>query len=65
MADFQATMLSSNFSAWLYSDVDSMPRDVGYWVGYQIAKAYIENGGSIVDLLSMENAEFILRQSGL
>jgi hypothetical protein len=65
ITDFKATMLSSNFSPWLYTDVDSMPRDMGYWVGYQIAKAYVENGGSIVDLLSMENAVSILRQSGL
>ncbi|GBL05267.1 DUF2268 domain-containing putative Zn-dependent protease [Glaciecola sp. KUL10] len=65
ITDFKATMLSSDFSPWLYTDVDSMPRDMGYWVGYQIAKAYVENGGSIVDLLTMENAEVILKKSAL
>lgn len=65
ITDFKATMLSSDFSPWLYSDIDSMPRDMGYWIGYQIAKAYIENGGSIVNLLSMDDAEAILKKSGL
>ena len=65
ITDFKAVMLSSNFSPWLYSDIDSMPRDMGYWIGYQIAKAYVENGGSIVDLLRMENAEVIFKKSGL
>lgn len=65
ITDFKATMLTSDFSPWLYTDIDSMPRDMGYWVGYQIARKYLKNGGSIVDLLTMENAEVILKKSGL
>lgn len=65
ITDFKATMLTSNFSPWLYTDIDSMPRDMGYWVGYQIARKYLNNGGSIVNLLTMENAEVILKKSGL
>jgi len=65
IVDFKVNMLSSKFSPWLYSNIDSMPRDMGYWVGYQIAKAYMENGGTIIDLLTMEDAEVILKRSGI
>jgi len=62
---FKANMLSSKFSPWLYTDIESMPRDMGYWVGYQIAKAYIENGWTVIGLLTMEDAEEILEKSGV
>lgn len=47
---------------------DELPPDLGYWVGYRIAKRYYENAEdkqrAIYDLLDAQNYEAILDESG-
>ena len=62
---FKSGMLSFDYGPWLYKQSDNMPMDMGYWIGFKIAKAYIENGGSLISLLTLENAEAILEIAGL
>ncbi len=38
--DFEADQDKTDLSAWLYNSKPGEPGDLGYWVGYRIAKAY-------------------------
>lgn len=56
---------SYTFSPWLYSpSTGSMPSDMGYWLGKQIAKHYVENAQhreeAIRELLTLEDANLLL-----
>ncbi len=59
-------------SRWMYNGVGTpdKPGDLGYWVGYRIAKAYYANASdkkqAIADLLGVDNetAPALLKRSG-
>ena len=40
---FVADMDKTDLSDWLFNTTPEQPRDLGYWVGYRIAKAYYRN----------------------
>lgn len=53
---------------WFYVDAGEWPRDLGYFIGYRIAQAYVEQAAdtdaAIRELLALEDAEALLRASG-
>lgn len=67
---FMAEAGSTDTSAWLYNGVGTAekPGDLGYWVGYRIAKAYYEKAPdkrlALKTLLDLKNPEAILIDSG-
>ena len=69
---FRKDALSTDLSRWMYSGVGTAdkPGDLGYWVGYRIAKAYIANASdkkqALADLLGVDNdnAAAFLARSG-
>ncbi len=68
-ADFQKVMLGTERAGWLYSNRgEGEPNDLGYWMGYQIAKAYYQRAEdkqqAIRDMLSIQDAEAFLETSG-
>lgn len=65
ISDFKTNMLSNRYSPWLYTKLESMPMDMGYWIGYSVAKGVIEKGGSIFDLLTLDDAKHLFDQSGI
>jgi uncharacterized protein YjaZ len=40
---FVADQDKTDLSAWVYNSTPEKPGDLGYWVGYRIAKAYYRN----------------------
>ena len=40
---FAADLDKTDLSDWVYNTTPERPRDLGYWVGYRIAKAYYRN----------------------
>ncbi|AXT19647.1 hypothetical protein D7030_09720 [Flavobacteriaceae bacterium AU392] len=53
---------------WLYYSRDkTRPRNLGYWIGYKICKAYYEKAKdkkqAIVDILNIQDFDLFLRQS--
>ncbi|MEZ0242884.1 MAG: DUF2268 domain-containing putative Zn-dependent protease [Sphingomonas sp.] len=67
---FLAAKDSKKLSPWLYAGVGTpeKPGDLGYWVGYRIAKSYYDRArnkrAAIRTLLLLEDPEAILRDSG-
>lgn len=67
--DFERDMRGRELAPWLYADPEGdRPQNLGYAIGYRIAKAYYESRGggraAIEDLLELEDAEEILAASG-
>lgn len=67
---FAAAMHGDDLSAWLYNGVGTpdAPGDLGYWVGYRIARAYYESAddkrAAIRALVQGTDAPALLRASG-
>lgn len=67
---FLADANKTELSAWLYNGrgTPERPGDLGYWVGYRIAKQFYQRAPdkatAIRELITMEDAEDILRRSG-
>jgi hypothetical protein len=67
---FLADANKTDLSAWLYNGrgTPDRPGDLGYWVGYRIAKQFYERSPdklvAIRELITMEDAQDILRRSG-
>ncbi len=65
--EFKERMLEKDYKGWLYSSVEGRPNDLGYWMGYQIAKSYFDHSAdkkkAIRDILNIRNFEKFLRQS--
>lgn len=69
---FQAQADGADTSSWLYNGAGTSdkPGDLGYWVGYRIAKAYYaqahDKRQAIADIISIDNgtADVFLRKSG-
>jgi len=66
--EFKTRMLKDDYSGWLYSSSPGRPNDLGYWMGYQIAKAYFDNSAdkkaAIAAMLNIKNEEKFLKESG-
>jgi uncharacterized protein YjaZ len=66
--DFLADQDKTDLSKWLYNSTADKQNDVGYWVGYRIAKAYYQHAKdkkqAIKDLLQMTDPKAILAKSG-
>lgn len=63
LQSFERTMLTHDYGPWLYTPIETMPMDMGYWVGAKLAEAYIKNGGSLLALLALEDAGDIFAKS--
>jgi hypothetical protein len=67
---FLADANKKDVSAWLYNGVGTpdQPGDLGYWVGYRIAKAYYDKApdkrAALRTLLDLKDPEAILAESG-
>ena len=64
---FLADAGKTDLSAWLYNSASSQP-DLGYWVGYRIAKAYYQQAAdkprALREILETADAEAFLAASG-
>lgn len=68
-AEFQQNLDSSNWSPWLYRSKDkNRPQDLGYWMGYQIVKAFYERmedkEKAVFDILNIKDFKNFLQISG-
>lgn len=67
---FLADVDNADISSWLYNGVGTpeKPGDLGYWVGFKIAKAYYDKASdkraAIRALLDLKDPKAILRDSG-
>ncbi len=65
---FAADVDKTDLSQWLDNTTAEKPNDLGYWVGYRIAKAYYQRASdkraAIRDMLEMTDAKAFLSRSG-
>ncbi len=65
---FVADQHKTDISAWMYNSTADKPGDLGYWVGYRIAKAYYQNAtdkrAALRELLEMTDPKAVLAKSG-
>lgn len=65
---FQTEMASTDLSNWLYNSTATNPQDLGYWVGYRIAKAHYSNATdkrqALKEIITMIDAKAFLEDSG-
>lgn len=65
LQSFEPAMLQYDYAPWLYSPMEAMPMDMGYWIGFQLADAYIKNGGTLIELLTLDDATVIYERANL
>lgn len=65
---FAADVDATELSAWVYNSTMETPGDLGYWVGYRIAKAYYRNAAdkeaAFGEILGLTDAKAFLAASG-
>lgn len=65
---FVSDMDATELSKWLYNSTPSKPGDLGYWVGYRIAKTYYSKAAdkrqALKAIISMRDAKEFLAMSG-
>ena len=65
---FVADEDKTDLSRWLYNGTAEKPGDLGYWVGYRIAKAYYQHAGdkrrALREILEMTDPKEFLAKSG-
>ena len=65
---FAADLDKTDLSDWAYNATPEIPGDLGYWVGYRIAKAYYRNAPdkhqALREILEMDDAKDFLTKSG-
>ena len=65
---FAADLDKTDLSDWAYNATPEIPGDLGYWVGYRIAKAYYRNAPdkrqALREILQMDDAKDFLAKSG-
>src|SRR4029077_5974825 len=58
----------TDLSHWLYNSTYEKPRDLGYWVGYRIVKAYYQHAAdkrrAVREILEMTDPQVLLARSG-
>lgn len=67
--EFQTRMLAIDWNGWLYYQKDkSRPKDLGYWMGYKITKAYYDKASdknvAIREILNIQDFKSFLEKSG-
>lgn len=66
--EFKEKMFMKDFSGWLYSSQEGRPNDLGYWMGYQITKAYFEKKSNKIeavrDIMTIKDFKGFLDESG-
>lgn len=67
--EFSEKMNSTDWTPWLYyTKDDSRPKDLGYWMGYKITKAYynaqINKAQAVHDILNITDFTEFLKKSG-
>ena len=68
--EFVEKMYGNDIQDWLYgtSGKDNRPNDLGYWIGYEIVKAYFEKSDdkklAVNHILNIEDYDRFLRDSG-
>jgi len=67
-AAFVADQDKTDVSAWLYNGTAEKPGDLGYWVGYRIARSYYQHASdkrrALRDILEMNDPKAFLGKSG-
>lgn len=63
--EFKLKMYQNDWTGWLYYNKDkSRPKDLGYWAGYQICKAYYDKSSNkqkaIFDILNIDDFNLFL-----
>lgn len=65
---FAADLDKTDLSDWLFNATPETPGDLGYWVGYRIAKAYYQHASdkrqAIREILEMSDPKAFLAKSG-
>ena len=65
---FVADMDKTDLSDWLYNTTPEQPRDLGYWVGYRITKAYFRTAAdkrqALREILQVTDVRAFLAASG-
>ena len=71
-SEFHAAMHGTDYAAWLYnggSGDPERPADLGYWVGYRIARGYYQRAddkaAAIRDMLNIKDFDAFLEASGV
>jgi Predicted Zn-dependent protease (DUF2268) len=71
--EFRADLHSRDYSRWLYNgwntkNLGERPADLGYWMGYQITKAYYDRAAdkrqAIRNIISITDFDRFLAESG-
>lgn len=69
--EFKTQMNSKKLEGWLYGPQvaeGERPNEVGYWIGYQISKAYFDRAKdkkkAVHDILNIKDSKVFLKQSG-
>lgn len=68
-AEFSKRMFDNDWTNWLYYQKDkSRPKDLGYWMGYKITKAYYDKASdkstAIREILNIPDFKTFLEKSG-
>jgi len=67
-AAFVTAMDSTDLTNWLYNGTAEKPGDLGYWVGYRIARSYYEHATdkqrAFAEMMEMEDPKAFLAKSG-
>ena len=65
---FLADVDKTELSDWLFNGTADTPGDLGYWVGYRIAKAYYRHASdkqlALREILEMSDPKEFLSKSG-
>jgi hypothetical protein len=65
---FLADEDKTDLSKWLYNGTLTEPGDLGYWVGYRIAKSYFQHAAdkrrALLEILEMKDPKAFLAKSG-
>jgi uncharacterized protein YjaZ len=67
--EFSKRMNKKDYKGWLYGNsTPDRPQDLGYWMGYQITKAYFDRMAdkkqAVYDMLHIRDANRFLEASG-
>lgn len=66
--EFKEKMQGKDFAGWLYSSSGDRPNDLGYWIGYEITKAYYDKAAdkrqALKEILEIKDFGAFLAKSG-
>jgi len=66
--EFKEKMHGEDLAGWLYSSDSDRPQDLGYWIGYEITKAYYDKAAdkrqAMKEILEVSDFDAFLDKSG-